>query len=164
MKRCFKCGQEKDRSEFYAHPQMGDGLLGKCKDCTKRDSMQHREKVISDPAWIDWERGRCREKARVRREVMRELGIKEDTSAARARWYFKNKHKIKAQHLAKKAEKNGVLMKPDSCQHCGLKTDRLHKHHHDYSRPLDVKYLCSCCHGMEHWKKPGEPVARKVAA
>lgn len=34
-KTCNKCGNEKDRSEFYAHKKMADGLLGACKECVK---------------------------------------------------------------------------------------------------------------------------------
>lgn len=34
---------------------------------------------------------------------------------------------------------------------CG--TDKnVHGHHHDYSKPLDVEWLCSTCHGIEHRK------------
>ena len=35
MKKCGKCGEIKDKSEFHKRAVAKDGLIGKCKDCIK---------------------------------------------------------------------------------------------------------------------------------
>jgi len=62
LKKCFKCNTEKPRSNFYAHSKMSDGLLGKCKECTKSDARSRIESLQNDEVWIDKERARHREK------------------------------------------------------------------------------------------------------
>lgn len=42
----------------------------------------------------------------------------------------------------------GVIVRPDHCYGCGCSSDehRIEAHHHDYSKPLDIVWLCTSCH------------------
>ena len=61
-KTCFKCGIEKELSEYYAHKEMGDGHLNKCKSCTKIDTKKRTDELAKNPEWVKKERSRHREK------------------------------------------------------------------------------------------------------
>lgn len=43
MKRCSKCKEWKDRSEFYARKASADGLQHKCKGCRRAYMAEHRD-------------------------------------------------------------------------------------------------------------------------
>lgn len=52
--------------------------------------------------------------------------------------------------MVKLALRHGDLIQSDHCQKCGKTHVDLDAHHMDYSRPLDVVWLCRSCHLYEH--------------
>jgi hypothetical protein len=47
------------------------------------------------------------------------------------------------------ALRDGKLIKSPDCEVCGTPCDT-HGHHDDYSRPLDVVWVCTACHALIH--------------
>ena len=148
-KQCFKCGETKSQDQFYAHPKMGDGLLGKCKDCTKRDVRRHR---IEHPEKVRaYDRERAKRPERLAGSLAR-LRIERERHPNRDR----------ARRAVARALRSGKLSK-SKCAFCGS-GERLEAHHHDYSKPLDVTWLCSGCHARFHALERMATYGREEAA
>ena len=132
LKRCFKCGTDKPRTEFYRHPQMGDGLLGKCKDCAKYDALVDR---TTKPRVREYDRGRASLPHRVA-----------NATRVTREWRQKHPGRSAAQQALGRAVRAGEIVKPSRCQLCGLQKTRIEGHHVDYSHPLAVLWVCKPCH------------------
>lgn len=61
-KICFKCERELPLSDFYKHPQMADGHLNKCKECTRADVHGNYMKNLDSLDYVEKERKRGRDK------------------------------------------------------------------------------------------------------
>ena len=57
-----------------------------------------------------------------------------------------------ARHVLAKAIRHGKITKPARCSKCQRECVP-DGHHIDYSRPLDVIWLCRQCHSAEHTKR-----------
>jgi len=45
---------------------------------------------------------------------------------------------------------SGAVTRPAACSVCGKNNRPVHGHHEDYSKPLEVIWLCGHCHGKRH--------------
>jgi len=62
MKKCIKCGVEKEISEFHNHKQMADGTINKCKVCVRAYVKGYNIEKLLDPDFHELEKERQREK------------------------------------------------------------------------------------------------------
>lgn len=134
MKVCGKCGENKDPNEFYRHPRMADGHLRFCKVCVRARVANHRAKNLASVRAYDRERAKRPRRLAFNAENAR-------------RWRKENPEKYRAHTVLNNAVRDGKVRK-SPCEVCG--SEKAHGHHHDYSKPFDVRWLCAAHHQEQH--------------
>lgn len=145
-KTCSTCGATKPLSEFSPNRLMRDGHLNRCRECcnaahranyhgspTRREYLREKAK-----AWMKTEKGRAYR--RVRDKGRRRTGRR------------RCKIKTRAWDTLRCAVKRGKIDKPSRCSVCQEPANvrDMHGHHKDYTKPLDVVWLCRVCHQAAH--------------
>lgn len=134
MMRCRTCGTTKSLDQFYAHPTYANGLDTRCKSCAKA---YQRTRSRTNPAVQEYDRRRAKHPHRI--ELRQRVGKK---------WREQNPDAYRAQTALNNAKRDGRI-EAQPCFFCGA-SERVHAHHHDYGRPLDVTWLCVQCHQRLH--------------
>jgi hypothetical protein len=135
MKNCFKCGIDKPLGQFYPHPRMADGHLNKCKECTKKDAKeQYEAKPIARAEY---------EKRRNQTPHRKAKALEYQRTSRR-----RDPVKEKARRDLNRAVMEGRIV-PQSCEACGA-TIEVEAHHDDYTKSLDVRWLCFEHHRTHH--------------
>lgn len=150
MKTCFKCGAEKPLTDFYKHKGMKDGRVNKCKECNKNDVRENRAENVEYYRGYDAKRYKDDPKVRARhaRYQKTEAG-RASAAKSRGKWLANNADKRAAHVILGNAVRDGRVDRPDTCSECGS-AGRIEGHHEDYTKPLDVIWLCRNCHTEAH--------------
>lgn len=136
MKLCSKCGDRKPLGEFYASKTNADGLLGYCKSCRRAQVIARSR---SNPAVQAYDRFRA--KRPERKAHARQVTIK---------WRRENPEAYRAQTAVGNAIRDGRLAKGEVCEQEGCERTDVHAHHDDYTKPLEVRWMCPLHHHRHH--------------
>jgi len=154
-KKCRGCGLILIIDNFYEHKEMKDGHLNYCKTCVKERVVQYRTDNIEIIKKYDRERSKTDKSRRTRREYIQRLKIerpeeyKEMVYMKTKKYRERNAEKDSSHRKISYAVSSGKIKKPSNCEMCGKKA-KLQGHHSDYSKPLEVMWLCSECHATVH--------------
>jgi hypothetical protein len=141
MRECTKCGAEKPLDDFYAHPMGPKGRQSACKECVKAGVRANRQRRID--YYREYDRTRAKEPHRV--EARTEYA-KTNPLGPRPE---KDPVKRAARVAVGNAVRDGRIPRPPACEICQAHCDT-HAHHDDYTRPLDVIWVCTACHALIH--------------
>lgn len=149
MKTCFKCGVCKPLSEYYKHAQMADGHLNKCKTCAKADANKHRADNLETVKAYDRSRSSLSHRVAARSAYAETDAYKTSHAKSLQRYRENNPEKHAAHTAVGNAVRDGRLVPWPVCAvpECSCIPEA---HHPDYSRPLDVVWLCDLHHKGAH--------------
>lgn len=110
-----------------------------------RYKAKHPERILASKIAYDEREGHGRKVASAER-----LGP-EHRAAVHTASNARYPERRKARNAVNNAVRDGRLSKPDRCSRC-QKIGPVEGSHDDYSRPLDVEWLCRPCHRAKDWK------------
>ncbi len=133
-KRCSRCGERKALDEFRRCRSAADGRQTYCRPCQIEVNRLYSERT---PEWNKnrWAAAYAKHGSAI--------------LAQRQRWRELNREKTRAHKAVYRALKSGRLIRPSTCEYCGIEGPT-QAHHDDYRCRLEVRWLCSRCHGRVH--------------
>lgn len=135
MQVCIICNEQRPLSDFYRHPDMSNGHIGKCKDCCKKQSkLRYYEK---HDKIMEYEKIRRGDKKRKIKHIIYCSNFRKKFPLKRIAYYMVS-NAIRGGHLKKQP-----------CSVCGSNIN-IEAHHSDYSLPLSIVWLCGKHHKEWH--------------
>lgn len=152
LKTCRQCQKDVRRADYYRQPQSADGLMNICKACHRANVRANRAANLE--YYREFDRARANLPHRV---AAREAYAKTPEGLAagnRAKRAYLERNPIKrASHvMVGNAIRDGRLIR-QPCEVCG---EFAQAHHDDYSKPLEVRWLCTTHHA--EWHKHNTPL------
>lgn len=127
---------------------MGIGCT--CEHCTTCAKRRYKNKIRSErpDVWRDMKaKYRRTQSGREGRRRSRRLWVLRNPEKQREKDFLRDSIKVKARNDANNAIKMGLLVRALRCSMCGTGA-KCQAHHADYSKPLEVTWLCSPCHAV----------------
>lgn len=156
-KTCTSCNRTASvDADFYRNRRTGR-VFATCKSCTCARVRLNRLRRLEYYRQFDrlrWDLGGARGNS-----------SKESRARCSRAWVERNREKRKAHVAVSNALRSGKL-KRGPCEVCGVDA-KVEAHHVDYSKPLDVMWLCCEHHGelrRKHRDPNFKPVRSRVAA
>lgn len=178
-KFCHKCSSLLPIESFGKNRSRKDGLNCDCKSCRRayenayraknggdrggykarmekatpeervairaKNAERQRAMVARNPEYAKAQRENKKRLYRNRRKRDPELRAKDQERVRQSK--LKNPDRVAARSKVAYAVRTGRLTR-QPCEICG--NSRSHGHHEDYSKPLEVKWLCATHHGLHH--------------
>jgi len=135
----------------------------------KSGAIKKAWKLRNKEAYLTQQREYAKKRYEARREELLASRKTPEANEVYKAWREQNRERISQESLEKyhsspdiklkasvrgklrRALQTGQLMKPEVCSKCS-EPKRLEAHHHDYSKPLEVIWLCCGCHRKVHSK------------
>lgn len=151
-KQCSTCKVFKTRvDDFQKQSDKKDGLCSQCKECASKRSRKYEKEKSLDP---EWRKKRSEKSLRRYKEIIKDpILLEKERERDRNRIKKINPISIlksQARSMVNNALKNGRIRKSD-CEEC-QSNESVQAHHDDYSKPLQVRWLCIKCHNILHRK------------
>lgn len=133
-------------------------LCGECQKCRRRVKARAQYQAMTPEERRAWVARRDPEKARVTAQAIRDAGVnwkRENRERAREiqrRANNRYPEKNRARGALRRAIKRGDVVRGEKCFEGGDCRGRIEAHHEDYSKPLDVVWLCNRHHNARHRK------------
>lgn len=128
MRQCNKCLLTKEDGDFYP------SIPNQCKSCRAEYERTYRR--------LNADRLNQRDRDRWKNDPERRKQTALRTEKARKKYPDRHNARMKV----KRAIKSGRMTRPETCSVCLQGDVRIEGHHEDYSKPLDVIWMCRRCH------------------